>query len=190
MKGEELMENNVEELMHSGKLYYENKELLKEQAKYRDFLYEFNQTVPSNQEKKAKILAKLLGSFGENSYIEPPLRANWGKNTYFGKNVYVNFNLSLVDDTKITIMDDVMIGPNVTICTAGHPLDPVERRTKAQYNLPVVIGENVWIGANVVILPGVTIGENTVIGAGSLVTKDIPNNVLAYGSPCKVVKAL
>lgn len=182
--------NELKKQMHSGEIYYENKELSAEQAVYRDLLFEFNQLLPSKSKEKATILAKLLGNFGPGSYIEPPFRANWGRNTYFGKNVYANFNLSLVDDTTITIMDEVMIGPNVTICTAEHPLGPALRKAKAQYNLPVLIKENVWIGANSIILPGVTIGENSVIGAGSLVTKDIPDNVLAFGSPCRVIKNL
>ncbi len=132
----------------------------------------------------------LFAAVGENCYIEPPLRANWGRNTHLGNNVYANFNLTLVDDTHIYIGDSVMIGPNVTIATAGHPIDPDLRRDVAQFNIPVTIGNNVWLGAHVVVLPGVTIGENTVIGAGSIVTKDIPANVVAVGNPCRVLRPI
>ncbi|MDW2205228.1 sugar O-acetyltransferase, partial [Vibrio sp. 1636] len=121
---------------------------------------------------------------------EPPLRANWGRHTYLGDNVYANFNLTLVDDTYIYIGNSVMIGPNVTIATAGHPIEPDLRREVAQFNIPVHIEDNVWIGANSVVLPGVTIGENSVIGAGSVVTKDIPSNVVAVGNPCRVLREI
>ena len=131
---------------------------------------------------------RLFASVGKNCYIEPPLRANWGCHTHLGDNVYANFNLTLVDDTHIYIGDHVMIGPNVTIATAGHPIDPDLRRDVAQFNIPVHIGNNVWIGANSVVLPGVTIGANSVIGAGSVVTKDIPANVVAVGNPCRVLR--
>ncbi|MGL5298895.1 MAG: sugar O-acetyltransferase, partial [Plesiomonas sp.] len=123
-------------------------------------------------------------------YIEPPLRANWGRHTHLGHHVYANFNLTLVDDTHIYIGDHVMIGPNVTLATAGHPIDPEYRKRLAQFNLPVRIGNNVWIGAGCVVLPGVTIGENSVIGAGSIVTRDIPANVVAFGNPCAVVRPI
>lgn len=184
---------NLEEIkqrMHNGSIYYENTEIGKEQKKYNELLYDFNQVRPSDEVAKQNILAKLLGALGENVYIEAPLRANWGANTYIGNNVYANFNLTLVDDTKIEIGDDVMIGPNVTIAAGTHPLDPALRLKKAQYNLPVVIKENVWIGAGSIILPGVTIGKNAVIGAGSIVTKDIPANCVAVGSPCMITKQL
>lgn len=180
----------IKRRMDNGEIYYENTEISAEQRIYSEILYEFNQTRPSEDQKRQELLQRLLGSAGKDIYIEPPLRANWGKNTYLGKNVYANFNLTLVDDTRIEIKDDVMIGPNVTIIAGTHPLSPELRLKKAQYNLPVVIEENVWIGAGAIILPGVTIGKNTVIGAGSLVTKDIPANVLALGSPCKVVREL
>ena len=111
-------------------------------------------------------------------------------NVHLGKKVYANFNLTLVDDTHIYIGDYTLMGPNVTICTAAHPLDPDLREKALQYNKPVHIGRNCWIGAGVIILPGVTIGDNTVIGAGAVVTKDIPANVVAYGNPCRVQKEL
>lgn len=176
--------------MNSGEIYYENAEISAEQAHYRDLLFQFNHTLPSKTAEKQEILKALLGSFGEGSYIEGPFSANWGKNTYFGKKVYANSHLTLVDDTKITIGDFVMMGPNVTLCTGTHPLPATLRKKAAQYNLPVVIEENVWLGAGVTVLPGVTIGKNSVIGAHSLVTKDIPANMIAYGSPCQVIRPL
>lgn len=182
--------NEIRRRMHAGEIYYENSDISKEQGKYKDLLFDFNHARPSNRQQKDQLLKDLLGSVGEGVYIEQPLNANWGKNTYIGNNVYANFNLTLVDDTRIEIHDDTMIGPNVTIITGTHPLDPELRKNNAQYNLPVAIGRNVWLGAGVTIFPGVTIGENSVIGAGSLVTKDIPANVLAFGSPCSVVREI
>ncbi|MBZ6527648.1 sugar O-acetyltransferase [Aerococcaceae bacterium DSM 111021] len=176
--------------MHSGEIYIENSETLNDQAKYRDLLFHFNHTLPSETKKVRSILTDLLGAMGENSYIEPPFHANWGKNTYIGNNVYINFSLTIVDDTRVEIKDHVMIGPNVTISTASHPLEPELRLKGAQFNKPVTIEKNVWIGANVTIFPGVTIGENSVVGANSTVTKDIPSNVLAFGTPCKVIKRI
>ena len=127
---------------------------------------------------------------GESCYIEPPLHANWGIHTHFGDRVYANFGLTLVDDTDIYVGSYVMMGPNVVLATAGHPVCPELRRKQAQFNLPVHIGENVWLGAGVIVLPGVTIGENSVIGAGSVVTKDIPANVVAVGNPCRVLREI
>ena len=190
MEGKILINPSMKEQMDSGEIYYETDELKEEQAYYRDLLFQFNQTLPSKTQEKAVILQELLGSFEEGAYIEQPFHANWGKNTYFGKNVYANFGLSLVDDTRIEIHDEGMIGPNVTICAGTHPLSPELRLKKAQYNLPVVIEKNVWIGAGTIVLPGVTIDENSVIGAGSIVTKDIPKNVLAYGVPCNVIHSI
>ncbi|NDJ81614.1 sugar O-acetyltransferase [Vibrio campbellii] len=176
-------------MLHCQKVYFCNDEgLAAMQIECLETLYDYNHTRPSESEKRGEILGRLLASVGENCYIEPPLRANWGCHTYLGDNVYANFNLTLVDDTYIYIGNSVMIGPNVTIATAGHPIDPDLRRDVAQFNIPVRIGDNVWIGANSVVLPGVTIGENSVIGAGSIVTKDIPANVVAVGNPCRVLR--
>ena len=181
----------VKERMQNGKLYFPTDEaLLSEQAEYMEILYDFNNTRPSEGEKRAELLKKLLGGVGKNCYVEPPLHANWGCNTYMGDDVYANFNLTLVDDVKITIGNHVMFAPNVTISAAGHPVEPGLRYRQAQYNLPVTIGDNVWIGAGTVILPGVSIGDNTVVGAGSVVTKDIPANVVAYGNPCRVIREI
>ena len=135
------------------------------------------------------MLKDMFAEIGEGCYIEPPLHANFGgRHVHFGKWIYANYNLTLVDDTHIYVGDDTMFGPNVTIATAGHPIDPTLRGRGLQYNLPVTIGKNCWLGAGVIVMPGVTIGDNTVIGAGSVVTKDIPAGVVAVGNPCRVLR--
>ena len=179
------------ERMQSGKLYFcTDEEIAKEQLECLEILYDYNHTRPSESQKREQILKNLLAEIGENCYIEPPLHANWGKYTHFGNNVYANFNLTLVDDTDIFVGDNVMFGPNVLIATAGHPVDPPLREKVAQFNIPVRIGKNVWIGAGAIVLPGVTIGDHSVIGAGSVVTKDIPPNVVAVGNPCRVLREI
>lgn len=150
----------------------------------------FNATLPSQMERRMALLREMLAECGENCYVEPPLRANWGgRNVHFGDGVYANFNLTCVDDADIYVGSHTMIGPNVTICTAAHPLSPALRAKGLQYNRPVRIGENVWIGACVTILPGVTIGDGSVIGAGSLVLRDVPPGVVAVGSPARVIRS-
>lgn len=155
-----------------------------------DLVYEYNRLKPSELEKRHKLLTEIFGSVGKQCIVEQPLRASWGENTYLGDRVYINFNLTLIDDEIIRIGNDVKVGPNVTIVTAEHPIDAKERKTGMQMNYPVTIKDGVWLGAGVTVLPGVTIGENTTIGAGSVVTKDIPANVVAYGVPCRVQKKL
>lgn len=180
------------EKMTSGELYLpDGEEIMTEQLQCLDRLYDFNQTRPTEMDKREKMLKEMFGDIGENCYIEPPLHANWGgKHCHFGKNVYANFNLTLVDDSHIYVGDYTMIGPNVVIATAGHPILPELREKAYQYNMPVHIGRNCWIGAGALIMPGVTIGDNTVIGAGSVVTKDIPANVVAVGNPCRVLREI
>lgn len=181
----------AKERMQSGKLYFcTDEEIANEQTQCLEILYDYNHTRPSESQKREQILKKLLAEIGENCYIEPPLHANWGKYTHFGSNVYANFNLTLVDDTDIFVGDNVMIGPNVVIATAGHPVNPALRLQAAQFNISVHIGNNVWIGAGAIVLPGVHIGDNSVIGAGSIVTKDIPANVVAVGNPCRVLREI
>lgn len=178
--------------LHSGELYFPNdSEIMKEQLKCLEMLYEFNATRPSELEKRNVLLKEMFAEMGEGCYIEPPFHANWGgRHVHFGKNVYANFNLTLVDDTHIYIGDYTMIGPNVTVASAAHPILPELREKAYQYNVPVKIGKNCWIGAGAVIVPGVTIGDNSVIGAGSVVTKDIPANVVAVGNPCRVMREI
>ena len=180
------------EKMVSGDLYLpDDEEIMSEQLQCLDRLYDFNQTRPTELDKRDAMLKEMFGDIGENCYIEPPLHANWGgKHCHFGKNVYANFNLTLVDDSHIYVGDYTMIAPNVVIATAGHPILPELREKQYQYNMPVRIGRNCWIGAGALIMPGVTIGDNTVIGAGSVVTKDIPANVVAVGNPCRVLREI
>lgn len=178
--------------MHTGELYLPcDDEIMKRQIKCLDRLYDFNQTRPTESEKRTALLKEMFAEIGERCYIEPPFHSNFGGgHCHFGKMVYANFNLTLVDDTHIYVGDNTMFGPNVTVATAGHPINPVLREKVYQYNMPVHIGKNCWIGAGVLIMPGVTVGDNTVIGAGSVVTKDIPPNVLAFGSPCRVQREI
>lgn len=180
------------EELHSGELYFPGKkEILREQAACLEKLYAFNATRPCESEQRERLLSDMFAQIGEGCYIEPPLRANFGgKHVHFGHHVYANFNLTLVDDTHIYVGDYTMIGPNVTIATASHPLEPDLREQGLQYNRPVFIGRNCWIGAGAILLPGVHIGENTVVGAGSVVTKDLPANVMAVGNPCRVLRPL
>lgn len=178
--------------MQEGRLYLpEDENIMHEQMLCLEKQYDYNLTRPSEGEKREALLKEMFAEIGEGCYIEPPLHSNWaGKHVHFGRDVYANFNLTLVDDTDIYVGDKVMFGPNVTVATAGHPIEPHLRDLQMQYNIPVHIGRNVWIGANSVVLPGVTIGENTVIGAGSVVTKDIPANVVAVGNPCRVLRPI
>lgn len=180
------------EKMHSGKLYLPgDEEIMTEQFQCLEKLYDFNMTRPTEQEKRQEMLKDMFAEIGEDCYIEPPFHANWGgHNVHFGKCVYANFNLTMVDDTHIYVGDYTLFGPNVTVATAGHPIDPELREKTYQYNMPVRIGRNCWIGAGAVIVPGVTIGDNVVIGAGSVVTKDIPSGVVAVGNPCKVLREI
>ena len=184
------LEKNMQ-LLHTGDLYVCNSpEMFRLQMEYRSLIQQYNQMDPRDMDGRAALLPRIFAEVGEGCFIEPPFNANWGCFTHLGRNVYANFNLTLTDDTHIYIGDDVMIGPNVTITAATHPLHPALRRKGLQYNKPVTIGAGAWIGAGSIILPGVTIGENAVIGAGSIVTKDVPAGVLAVGSPCRVVRPI
>ena len=180
------------ERMDAGLLYEPQDEaIMAEQTACMEKLYDFNATHPSDQIGRTEMLRGMFAEIGEGCYIEPPLRANWGgKHIHLGNYIYINFNFTAVDDGEIYIGNHVMLGPNVTIATAGHPVYPPLRERGIQYNLSVRIGDNVWVGAGVVMVPGVTIGENAVIGAGSVVTKDIPANVVAVGNPCRVMRPI
>lgn len=182
----------MKEKLHTGELYLPgDAEILEHQMQCLEKLYDYNATRPSEMEKRQKLLQEMFAEIGENCYVEPPFYANFGgAHVHFGKNVYSNFHLTLVDDTHIYVGDYTMFGPNVTVATAGHPVLPALREKLYQYNAPVHIGKNCWIGAGAIILPGVSIGDNTVIGAGSVVTKDIPANVVAVGNPCRVLRAI
>ncbi len=178
--------------MGEGRIYPpDDEELMREQLACLELLYDYNATRPSEQEKRQSLLKKMFAEIGEGCYFEPPLHTNWGgRHVHAGNGVYGNFNLTLVDDADIYIGDHCMFGPNVTVATAGHPVEPKLRSRGMQFNIPVHIGKNVWIGGGAVLLPGVTIGDNSVIGAGSVVTKDIPANCVAVGNPCRVLREI
>ncbi len=182
----------MKDKMHTGELYLPgDEEIIDEQMECLERLYDFNATRPKEQEKRQELLKEMFAEIGTDCYIEPPFHANFGgRHVHFGKNVYANFNLTLVDDSHIYIGDYTMIGPNVTIATAGHPLLPELREKGYQYNKQIRIGRNCWLGAGVVVVPGITIGDNVVIGAGSIVTRDLPSNVVAVGNPCKILRKI
>lgn len=168
-----------------------DEEIMKEQTVFQDMLWNFNSLKPTEYEKKQRYMTEVFAECGENCYIELPFHANWGgHHVHFGSGIYANSNLTCVDDGHIYVGDKVMFGPNVTIATAGHPVNPELRGRALQFNRDVYIGENAWIGAGVIILPGVHIGRNTVIGAGSVVTRDIPDDVVAVGNPCRVLREI
>lgn len=185
----------AEEIMNSGKLY-RVMELTDEQGHYHEYLQkmeEYNAAgyTPEGEEKKARILHELFAEAGEGAYIQAPYHAMWGgRHVYLGKNVYINYNCTLVDDANIYIGDGTMLAPNVTIVAASHPLSPKLRAEGYGCNKPVYIGKNVWLASNVTVLPGVHIGDNSVIGAGAVVTRDIPANVFAVGTPARVLREI
>lgn len=192
---------NLEERMQNGMIFYEHghkdpvdieleRKLDEERKHCKEVMFDYNSTRPGENEKRTAILKGILGDCGEHVFIENPVHMSYGSHVHLGEHFYANFNLVVVDDMDVYIGDRVMIGPNVTICTTGHPVYPLYREMVAHYSLPIHIGNNVWIGANSVVLPGVTIGDNTVIGAGSIVTRDIPANVVAVGNPCRVMREI
>lgn len=192
---------NLEERMKKGMLFYEHghkdpadialeKELEAQRKHCKEVMFDYNSTRPSEDAKRQEILKGILGDCGDHVFIENPVHMSYGNHVHLSEHFYANFNLVIVDDVEVFIGDHVMIGPNVTLCTTGHPVYPQYREMVAHYSLPIHIGKNVWIGANSVVLPGVTIGDNTVVGAGSIVTRDIPANVVAVGNPCRVMREI
>lgn len=192
---------HLKDRVEKGMLFYEHghkdpvdiqqeQELDAERKRCKEVMFDYNNTRPSEDEKRTAILKGILGDCGDHVFIENPVHMSYGTHVHLGEHFYANFNLVIVDDMDVYIGDRVMIGPNVTICTTGHPVYPLYREMVAHYSLPIHIGNNVWIGANSVVLPGVTIGDNTVIGAGSIVTRDIPANVVAVGNPCRVMRPI
>ena len=192
---------SLKEQMETGKVYVEfghaseedraYEQVIEEQRQIaKELCFDYNNTRPMDTERKDELLTKLLGSRGKSIWMEAPIHFAYGSNTYMGDHVYANFNLTIVDDGECHIGSYVMFAPNVVISTTGHPLHPSFRDKGAQFSLPVVIKDHVWIGSNVTIMPGVTIGENSVIGAGSVVTRDIPDNVVACGVPCRVMREI
>ncbi|MBQ8094506.1 MAG: galactoside O-acetyltransferase [Clostridia bacterium] len=175
-----------DERMAKGYLWYDTGAYFEEQAKAKDLMYEFNHSRPSEEEKRRGLIREIFGEIGPHSIIQQPITIMRGKTVHIGDYCYFNSNTFFVDDAEIFIGDGVLFGPNVTISTTGHPVDPELRMTGAMYSFPVHIGNGVWIGSNTVIMPGVTIGDNAVIGAGSIVTHDVPEGVVAFGNPCRV----
>lgn len=166
-------------------------ELLKELNEVKETIHRYNAISPSESVARLKILKGLLGHIADDEIIiNQPFYCDYGKQISVGRRFFANFNLTILDEAEVCIGDDCFIGPNVSIYTACHSTDPVERNTRQEWAEPVKIGDNVWIGGSVTILPGVTIGDNVTIGAGSVVTKDIPDNVVAVGNPCRVIKSI
>lgn len=180
----------MEKRMQNGWLWTDTGEYLAEQKRAKDLLWEFNQSKPSDEERRTEIARKLFGKIGAPVWIMQPLTLARGKTVTIGEGTYINSNLTLVDDYTITIGKNCLFAPNVTICTTGHPVHPKLREHGEMYSFSVTIGDGVWLGANVMILPGVTIGDNAVIGAGSVVTRDIPPMTIALGTPCRVVREI
>lgn len=176
---------------HTDPVDIQQEQLLQEERDHcKEVMFEYNNTHPKEDARRQAIMKNILGSCGEHFFFEPPVHMSYGKHVHIGESFYSNFNLVLVDDGEIFIGDKVMIGPNVTLCTTGHPVYPLYREMVAHYSLPIHIGNNVWIGAHSVVLPGVTIGDNAVVGAGSIVTRDIPANTVAFGNPCRVIREI
>lgn len=183
---------NEKEKMLAGKLYTasNSKELFKDYKKCKRILREYNATSEDEEDKRRALLKDLFGKIGENFHIEPPFRCDYGCNIYIGERFYANYDLIILDCCMVEIGDDVFIAPRVGIYGAAHPIDAEVRNTQLEYGKDIKIGNSVWIGANVVINPGVKIGNNVVIGSGSVVTKDIPDDVVAVGNPCRVLRKI
>ena len=164
--------------------------LSEERMACRRKLHEFNLLPPEQEDRAEELMRALLGKAGKDAWINAPFHCDYGYNIEVGDNFFANYNLTILDVAKVVIGNNVQIAPNVSIYTAGHPIHPDSRNSGYEYGIPVAIGDNVWIGGDVVILPGVTIGSNSVIGAGSVVSKDVPEWVAAAGNPCRVIRAV
>ncbi|EHK91550.1 sugar O-acetyltransferase [Aggregatibacter actinomycetemcomitans] len=164
-------------------------ELVAMRLRAKELLYEFNiLTRPSDKAEKVRLILELFGKADATTHVNAPFYCDYGSNIKVGKNFFANYHCTILDNAPVTIGDDVMFAPNVSLYTVGHPVDPELRLAGWEQALPITIGNNVWLGGNVVVLGGVTIGDNAVIAAGSVVTKDIPANTVAVGSPCRVVR--
>ena len=180
------------EKMGQGLLYDANydTELLKARENCKDLCFSYNQLKPSQISEQEKLIRRLLGKTGKRFYITAPFWCDYGCNIEIGENFYINHNCIILDGAKVTFGDNVFIAPNCVFSTAGHPLDPEQRNQGLEFAYPITIGDNVWFGASVTVLPGVKIGSNTVIGAGSIVNRDIPDGVIAVGNPCRVLRKI
>lgn len=180
------------EKMLEGVLYDANndRELIAERLRCKEYCHEYNLLSPSQTDRRDYILRCLLGRTGERFLIEQPFHCDYGYNIEIGENFYANVNCVILDEAKVIFGDNVFIAPNCGFYTAGHPFDIEQRNGGLEYARPITVGSNVWIGAQVCVLPGVTVGDNCVIGAGSVVTKDLPANVLAVGNPCRIIRKL
>jgi maltose O-acetyltransferase len=179
------------ERMLAGDLYIASDPILAEEARRAARLMkEFNESTPDDPEKRRRILTALLGSLGEDTEIRPPLYCDYGHHTHIGARTFVNYGLVALDVGSITIGDDVQVGPYVQLLTPTHPLEAEPRRQKWEAAEPIAIGDNAWLGGGVIVCPGVTIGANTVVGAGAVVTSDLPEGVLAAGTPARVLREL
>lgn len=164
--------------------------LREERLNLRLKIHEYNSCSPDKKDKMKDLIKNILGKTGEDIFIEPPFHCDYGINIEVGENFYANFNCVILDVGKVKIGSNVMFAPNVSIYTAGHPIHPESRNSGYEYGIAITIGDNVWIGGSVVINPGVHIGNNVVIGSGSVITKDIPDNVIAVGNPCRVIREI
>lgn len=153
-------------------------------------IYEYNLLRPDEKDRMSELIKDILGKAGDNICIEQPFHCDYGKNIEVGKNFFANYNCTILDVGKVTIGDNVMFAPNVSIYTAGHPIHPDSRNSGYEYGIGITIGDNVWIGGSVVINPGVHVGNNVIIGSGSVVTKDVPDNVIVAGNPCKIIREI
>ena len=179
------------EKMLAGELYdATDPALLEELARGRSLVHKYNSLDPSDETARHDLLKELLGKTGNSFTFIQPFYCDYGSNIEIGENFFANYCFTVLDEAKVTIGDNVFIAPNVSIYTAGHPIDPAERNTLAEYAKPVTIGNNVWIGGSVTIVPGVTIGDNVTVGAGSVVVKDIPSDCVAAGNPCRVIRPI
>lgn len=181
--------NNIER-RDLGLAYVSDDAIFEEQKKTRKIMQRFNDADRSDFDLLFEIAKEMLGKTGKGTFINPPFFCDYGKHIEVGDNFFANYNCTIIDVAKVKIGNNVMLAPNVAIYTAGHPIHPDSRNSLYEYGIPVTIGNNVWIGGNVVITPGVNIGDNVVVGAGSVVTKDIPANVVAAGNPCKVIREI
>lgn len=180
------------EKMLSGMIYDANNDpfLLAERDACKIKCFEYNNLNPTQKAEKKELLSKILGKCPNNIVLEPSFWCDYGYNIEAGENFYANHNLIILDEAKVTFGNNVFVGPNCSFYTCGHPIDVSDRNKGLEFAYPITIGNNVWIGGGVTILPGVTIGNNTIIGAGSVVTRDIPADVIAVGNPCKVIKQI